>query len=133
MLKIIIYRGHSVETTGYRKGWGRITPPHFSVPAGAYQQLPPSIPNPCGRKPNSTYQSLSTRFRKTILKGLPSKCIVARIGKQSLNYPVSRKKGKEERNKNKKIEVPTQEYERERVIEGDAGRELEPRFEKAYV
>lgn len=41
-----------------------------------YQQLPPSIPNPSSRRPNSTYQSLSTRFpQKTILKGFPSKSI----------------------------------------------------------
>lgn len=80
MLKISIgigtQQGRTQDTTpgGFDE---RITFATFQRSGRAYQQLPPSIPNPGSRKPNSTYQSLSTRFRKTILKAFPSKSIGA--------------------------------------------------------
>ena len=104
----------------------RITFATFHRSGRAYQQLPPSIPNPGSRKPNSTYQSLSTRFRKTILKAFPSKSIRGPgIGKQSLNYPGSRKKETKERERRNEVTRSGRKRERERDRERERERERE--------
>lgn len=98
MLKVSIgigtQQGRTQDTTP--GGFGeRITFATFQRSGRAYQQLPPSIPNPGSRKPNSTYQSLSTRFRKTILKAFPSKSIGAPgLESNRLIIRGSHKKGK---------------------------------------
>lgn len=103
MWKIIIGNGDATggndtgHNTGRRGCYGeRITFATFQRSGRAYQQLPPSIPNPGSRKPNSTYQSLSDKLSKNDLKSLSIKehrC--PGIGKQSLNYPaIPQKRGK---------------------------------------
>lgn len=131
MLKISIgtQQGKTQDTTP--GGFGeRITFATFQRSGRAYQQLPPSIPNPGSRKPNSTYQSLSTRFRKTILKAFPSKSIGAPgLESNRLIIRGSHKKGKKgTRGRERGWGEKGKSYERVRESERKKGREkTEPR------